>query len=113
MCFTKLRINKVSLTRLFSLILMALSLVLLTHQFSLAAPASTLLVTNTNDSGAGSFRQAILDANAIPGADVIIFSISSGAQRITLTSLLPVISDAVTIDGTTQPGFAGSPILEI
>lgn len=113
MCFTKLRINKVSLTRLFSLILIALSLVLLTHQFSLAAPASTLLVTNTNDSGAGSFRQAILDANAIPGADVINFSISSGAQRITLTSLLPVISDAVTIDGTTQPGFAGSPIIEI
>jgi hypothetical protein len=88
-------------------------LVLLTHQFSLAAPASTLLVTNTNDSGAGSFRQAILDANAIPGADVINFSISSGAQRITLTSLLPVISDAVTIDGTTQPGFAGSPLIEI
>jgi hypothetical protein len=113
MCFTKLRINKVSLTRLFSLIFIALSLVLLTHQFSLAAPASTLLVTNTNDSGAGSFRQAILDANAIPGADVINFSISSGAQRITLTSLLPVISDAVTIDGTTQPGFAGSPIIEI
>jgi hypothetical protein len=78
-----------------------------------AAAASTLLVTNINDNGAGSLRQAILDANANPGPDVINFSINSGVQRIILSSPLPAISDPLTIDGTTQPGFAGTPILEI
>ena len=32
---------------------------------------ATFTVTNTNDSGAGSLRQAILDANATAGEDVI------------------------------------------
>jgi hypothetical protein len=32
---------------------------------------ATYTVTNTNDSGAGSFRQAILDANANAGVDTI------------------------------------------
>lgn len=75
--------------------------------------ASTFTVTNTNDSGAGSLRQAILDANANAGPDIINFSIGSGAQRITLTSSLPTISDPLTIDGTTQPGYAGTPIIEV
>jgi hypothetical protein len=37
------------------------------------APA-TFAVINTNDSGAGSLRQAIMDANASAGADVIAFN---------------------------------------
>lgn len=37
---------------------------------------ATFTVTNTNDSGAGSLRQAILDANATPGLDSIVFNIS-------------------------------------
>src|SRR5215471_6308886 len=41
-----------------------------------ATPAqTTFVVTNTNDSGAGSLRQAILDANANAGADTINFNI--------------------------------------
>ncbi len=75
--------------------------------------AFTLTVTNTNDAGPGSLRQAILDANANAGADAISFSIASGPQRIVLTSQLPVITDPLTIDGTTQPGFAGVPLIEI
>jgi len=71
------------------------------------------VVTNTNDTGAGSLRQAILDANANPGADLITFSIGAGLQTIALTSSLPDISDPVVIDGTTQPGFAASPLIEI
>jgi Calx-beta domain len=78
-----------------------------------ALAASTFTVTSTNDSGPGSLRQAILDANSNAGADVINFSIAAGIQRITVTSLLPAITDSVTIDGTTQPGFAGSPIIEL
>ena len=77
------------------------------------AAATTFTVTNTNDAGAGSLRQAILDANANAGPDVVGFSIGSGPQRIVLTSLLPTITDPLTIDGTTQPGFAGAPLIEI
>jgi titin len=75
--------------------------------------ASGLTVTNTNDSGPGSLRQAIVDANAQPGLDFISFSIGSGPQTISLQSGLPAISDPAVLDGTTQPGFAGSPIIEI
>jgi hypothetical protein len=69
--------------------------------------AATFTVTNTNDSGPGSLRQAILDANATPGADLIAFSISgSGLHTISPLSLLPALTDdaGVTIDGYTQPG---------
>jgi hypothetical protein len=73
----------------------------------LAAPlaAATFTVTNTNDSGAGSLRQAILDANGNAGLDTIVFAISgSGVQTIAPLSGLPTITDPVIIDGYTQPG---------
>jgi hypothetical protein len=79
----------------------------------LTAPMATLTVTNTSDGGAGSLRQAILDANANPGLDEIRFTIGSGAQAIAPASALPTITDPVVIDGTTQPGFAGTPIIEL
>ena len=63
------------------------------------ARAASFTVSNTNDSGPGSLRQAILDANATAGADVITFSISG---TITLGSTLPTINDDLTIDGTGQ-----------
>lgn len=80
---------------------------------------STFVVTNTNDAGAGSLRQAILDANANPGYDVIDFAIGSGAQTIPLTSAaLPLITDGngtgpngVAIDASTQPGYLGQPLI--
>lgn len=62
-------------------------------------------VTNTNNSGAGSLRQAILDANAHAGPDLIRFNISgAGPHFILPTSPLPAITDPVSIDGYTQPG---------
>jgi hypothetical protein len=78
-----------------------------------ASAASTFTVTNTNNSGPGSFRQAILDANTNPGADTIGFSIGSGTQKIVLATVLPVVTDPVTIDAWTQPGFASSPLIEL
>src|SRR5437870_7946756 len=82
----------------------------------LAAPslsaAATFTVTNTNDSGAGSLRQAIIDSNANSGADTIDFNIA-GTPTIQPQSQLPANTDPVTIDGTTQPGFSGSPIVEL
>ncbi len=59
-------------------------------------------------------RAAIQEANALGGADTINFSIPpTGAKTISPLSALPAITEAVTIDGTTQPGFAGSPIIEL
>ncbi len=78
------------------------------------APAATLTVTTTADSGAGSLRQAILDSNASAGVlDTIVFAIGSGVQAITPASALPTITDPVVIDGSTQPGYAGAPLIEI
>jgi len=81
--------------------------------FESPSPTNTYTVTTANDGGPGSLRQAILDANAAPGKDTINFNIGSGAQTILLGSSLPPITDAVIIDGTTQPGFAGFPIINL
>lgn len=75
--------------------------------------SSVFMVSTTADAGAGSLRQAILDANASPGLDRIHFNIGTGAKTITPVSALPRIDDEVIIDGTTQPGYAGKPIVEI
>src|SRR5260370_29206805 len=67
---------------------------------------STFTVTNTNDSGSGSLRQAILDSNSNPGQNTIQFQIAtSGVQTITPMMALPNITNSVIIDGTTQGGY--------
>ena len=77
--------------------------------FTLTAKAATFTVTNTNDSGAGSLRQAILDANANLGADQISFNIPGvGVHTIAPMTPLPVITDPVVIDGYTQPGASAN-----
>src|SRR3989442_992427 len=77
-------------------------------------PPATFTVVNPNDSGAGSLRQAILGANAAAGSDTIQFKIAaSGVQTIALTSALPEVTDPVVIDGTTEGGFAGTPLIVI
>jgi parallel beta-helix repeat protein len=78
------------------------------------AQAVTYTVTNTNDSGAGSLRQAMLNAQNDNDVSLIVFNIpGSGVRTITLLSGLPGIVDSFTIDGTTQPGYAGVPLIEI
>ena len=57
---------------------------------------ATFSVSNTADSGPGSLRQAVLDANATPGDDLINVSV---IDPILLTSGELVITDDVTIDG--------------
>ncbi|PZP99453.1 MAG: hypothetical protein DI587_10215, partial [Variovorax paradoxus] len=64
---------------------------------------ATYTVTSTADSGAGTLRQAITDANANAGADTIAFNIAgAGLQTINLSSALPTITGATTINGYTQ-----------
>ena len=116
---------------------------------------ATFIVNTTNDSGAGSLRQAIIDANALGGTDTINFDIplddlkhyyfkddGSGNSlslvavtdlndasiadfdpdypgipyswfSIKPSSILPAITDPVILDATTQPGYAGKPIIEL
>ncbi|MDJ0739527.1 MAG: DUF4347 domain-containing protein, partial [Gammaproteobacteria bacterium] len=70
---------------------------------------ATYSVTNTNDSGAGSLRQAILDANANTGTDTIDFNISgTGVHTINLTSPLPTINETITIDGSSDDSYAAN-----
>jgi CSLREA domain-containing protein len=83
-----------------------------------AGNAATFVVTTTGDTGdtntadnlcvatggGCTLRAAIQQANATAGADVINFSIATGAKSITPGSALPSITGAVTIDGRTQPG---------
>ena len=78
--------------------------------------AATLVVTNTADSGSGSLRQAILNANAIAGGPVvpITFNIPGTGPFVILPQTpLPTMTRPVSIDATTQPGYAGLPIVEL
>jgi len=97
-------------------------------------------IVNTNDSGQGSLRQFLANANILgnnglsqsgrgASIDNALFMISngtaaaglraannyfsSGLATIGLTSALPTISDPVVIDGSTQPGWTGPQIIKL
>ena len=70
------------------------------------------LVSNNNDSGAGSLRAAILSSNprlAPLSTPSTSRSATGGTETIALKSALPAISHPVVIDGTTQPGTGSAP----
>ena len=91
--------------------------------------AATITVTNTNDSGVGSLRQAISDANTMAGSDIIEFNIpitdpnfvdvdstmvggdaAADVYVITPLSALPPLNDATggtLVDGPAQTSFGG------
>jgi CSLREA domain-containing protein len=62
--------------------------------------------------GPCTLRAAIQEANAIPGRDTIAFDLER-PRRIAPTTPLPPLTDAVVIDGNTQPGFRRTPIIEL
>jgi hypothetical protein len=71
-------------------------------------------ITNTNDSGAGSLRQAIIDSNKATGssANTISFSIPGGVvQTIALKSALPAITQAVYLDARSP--YTAAPLLAL
>ncbi len=88
----------------------------------IAAPAfaATFTVTNTADSGAGSLRQAMLNANAIQvtggtacASHTIVFAIpGSGPHTIRPLSPLPVFNIPMTLDGYSQPGALENNLLD-
>ena len=82
---------------------------------------STFTVSNLGDNPAGtadipgSLRDAIDQANAAPVGTVatINFAIGTGPQTIALLQPLPTLANPMIINGATQPGYAGRPIVEI
>jgi hypothetical protein len=79
---------------------------------------AVFLVTSTANGvaggGDGTLRAAILAANANPGPDTIEFDFEPGGnQAIDLTSPLPTLTDTVTIDGTSQPGWISTPLITV
>jgi CSLREA domain-containing protein len=93
-----------------------------------AAAQSVFVVTSAGDgvdvspgngicatsAGTCTLRAAIQEANAVPGLDTIEFSVGGGGLvTMALTASLPAITAPVRIDGWTQPGYSGSPIIDI
>ncbi|MDB5355893.1 MAG: hypothetical protein JWN24_2346 [Phycisphaerales bacterium] len=79
---------------------------------------SVFIVNNTADAGPGSLRQAILDANLNPGSDSLSFAIPQPAgqtsvQTIALAVPLPAVTDTLSIDATTEPGYHAAPLVEL
>jgi CSLREA domain-containing protein len=83
------------------------------------ASAATYTVNTPGDDGPGpdclplcTLRGAIMVANGNPGPDTIEFDLpGEGPQTIDILSALPTITDPVTIDGTTEDGWIGPPIV--
>jgi CSLREA domain-containing protein len=105
-----------------ALLVAALSLATLTVRVA-PAEAATFTVNTADDiddgactAGHCSFREAILAANSFPDTDTINFNIPGPAPHTIRHALgghpkrllFPVI-----IDGTSQPGYAGEPIIEL
>jgi hypothetical protein len=100
----------------------AVALLLSTRFASGICGNNCLLVNDASDTihgscdfsaiGTCSLRDAITKSNAIQGWS-IQFAIGTGHQTINVLSDLPDIITRGTIDGRTQPGFAGVPLIEI
>lgn len=75
--------------------------------------AASFVVINTNDSGVGSLRQAILNSNGVAGPNTISFNIpGTGPFTIQPVTELPGLTKPVTIDGYTQPGASVNTLAE-
>jgi parallel beta-helix repeat protein len=106
---------------------LALALALTLGGAAGSAQAATFYVDSTGDmpdsqpgdgvcvatGGGCTFRAAIQEVNALPGVDEIRFAIASGPQTIAVQSVLPAVTEPAVIDGSTQPGFGGSPLIEL
>jgi len=78
-----------------------------------ATSQTIFTVTNTLDHGEGSLRAAIELANRAGAAARIEFAIGDGPVTLRLGSPLPKIEFSGLVDGWTQPGFSGAPVVEI
>ena len=78
----------------------------------IALSGLTFVVTSNADSGDRTLRAAILEADQNPGS-TIDFNLKPGSTTINLFSSLPQIFSTVKIDGTSQPGYTGTPLVTV
>ena len=79
--------------------------------FSTAYSVNSLAITNTGSGNSGTLLYCITQANMSVGPHVLSFSVAGTIAINNPSGLLPTITQAVTIDGTTAPGYAGSPVV--
>lgn len=91
----------------FLAVLLAICLAVGVYGMGAASPetTATFWVTNTNDSGSGSLRQALLDANASAATQIYVnFNIPGAAPHVIQTlTRLPDIDPGIEISALTQP----------
>ncbi|HSI36859.1 MAG TPA: Calx-beta domain-containing protein [Tepidisphaeraceae bacterium] len=68
---------------------------------------------NTTSAPAGSLRWAINQSNNTGGVDTIAFNLPAGQRTIRPVGGLPGLWDPTILDATTQPGYAGAPLVQI
>jgi len=73
---------------------------------------TTLFVTSPGDAGTGTLRAAMMTADLNPGT-TIDFRLQLAPVTIDLKSPLPPVTATTTIDGTSQPGYTGSPLVTV
>lgn len=82
--------------------------------FQVQVVPRTIVASSTADSGPGSLRQALLDANAAPGSNAVAFAFPGTPPFVIhLLTPLPTLTDPVLIDGWSQLEFRGFPIVEL
>lgn len=75
----------------------------------------TAVVVNTNNTGPGSLSNAVRAANlSIAPINRIHFNIpGSSPHGISLSNTFFILTNCVELDGATQPGYAGQPLIEL
>ena len=110
-------LNSVPPARPTALTVSALSLLIV----SALSGQTTFTVNTVDDADDGtcdvdhcSLREAITAANHAVDGGIIQFNIAgAGPHTIQPTTALPAIVDGITLDGTTEPDFAGTPVIEL
>ena len=100
---------------------LALGLILLGSSLSPAYADATFTVTSIDDEDDAactvehcSLREALLAANAEAGTDVVDFALPGDPPYVIApAAALPAVTEAVSIDATTQPGYAGDPVITL
>lgn len=80
---------------------------------STTTEAATFTVSITNDAGPGSLRAAITNANTTAGPNLIVFNLPEGTRTLSPLTALPPMTNGVIVDGTSQPGYSGKPLVEL
>jgi hypothetical protein len=82
--------------------------------FQIRVVPQVIMASSLEDSGPGTLRQALLDANAAPGSNAVSFAFTGSTPFVIhLLSPLPAIADPLLIDGWSQLEFRGQPVIEL